>query len=75
MTAPISEIVGVRGIRFEDTGIERLVTGDCKVCMRAREVYGEGVVAPSGIAHIVPSYGDRTLCGKDATAIGWWWAL
>jgi hypothetical protein len=62
-----------RTATFIETGETRTVERDCKVCLRGQEVYGDGVLSPSGIAHIVASYGDTTLCGKNATGESWWW--
>jgi hypothetical protein len=73
--APVSEIVGFRTATFIESGETREVVRDCKVCRSAPEVYGDGVLSPSGIAHIVAGYGDHTLCGKDATGESWWWPL
>ena len=68
-----SEILTVRTVTFDETGETRDVLRDCKVCRRHAEVYGTGVLSPSGVAHIT-EYED-TLCGKDATGDGWWWPL
>lgn len=68
-----SEIVPYRVVVFDETGAERTVVRDCKVCLRAHEVYGQGVVSPTGIAHIT-EYED-TLCGHNATGEDWWWPL
>lgn len=68
-----SEILNVRVVTFDETGEERAIVRDCKVCHGAREVYGQGVVSPAGIVHIT-EYED-TLCGKDATGDAWWWPL
>ena len=73
-TAIHHEIVPSAVVLFEETGEERIVERDCKVCRRAAESYGCGVVSPSGVAHIGIDGGD-TLCGHDATGDGWWWPL
>lgn len=68
-----SEIIRANVVTFDETGEEREVVRDCKVCRSAREVYGQGVVSPTGIVHIT-EYED-TLCGKNATGSDWWWPL
>lgn len=57
---------------FEETGETRKVRGWCSVCIAGSEVYGDGVVSPSGLMHIGMT-GGETKCGKDATCDGWWW--
>ena len=56
---------------FNETGEERVVRGWCFVCVQ-QEVYGDGVVSPSGLMHVGMT-GGETRCGKDATLDGWWW--
>ena len=73
--SPVSEIVEHEILTWEGTDRERRVVRDCRRCVVSPETYGTGVVAASGIAHIVPMYGDTTLCGKDATGPEWWWPL
>lgn len=68
-----SEILRHSVVVFEETGEERAVLRDCKVCRRHAEVYGTGVLSPTGVAHIT-EYED-TLCGKNATGERWWWPL
>jgi hypothetical protein len=58
---------------FEETGEKRPVRGWCATCVK-QEVYGTGVVSPSGLMHVGVDGGD-TRCGKDATGDGWWWPL
>lgn len=71
----VSEIMGVRTVWFGDAEYApREVVADCKVCLAGHEVYGCGVVSPTGIAHIGMDGGD-TKCGKDATRDAWWWPM
>lgn len=69
-----SEIVPYRTVTDDETQVTRPVVRDCKVCLAGAEVYGCGVVSPTGVAHIGMTGGD-TKCGRDATLDGWWWPL
>jgi len=66
------EIVRSEEVVFEETGERRAVVRDCQICFLYREVYGTGVVSPTGVAHIVEY--EYTLCGHDATGETWWWS-
>lgn len=61
----------------DDPTKTRDVTAWCKTCQRFDPRGEEGevyLVSPQGIAHHTDSeYGDRTICGHDATGPEWWW--
>lgn len=73
--AVASEMTGLAWIRDEDTGKERAIRRDCRVCYRVCDrVHGCAVVSPRGVAHVGLGGGD-TACGRDATRDGWLWPL
>jgi len=58
---------------FNETGEERRVVRDCKICLSVASCRSCcGVVSPTGIAHVSRTFGD-TFCGHDATGERWWW--
>jgi hypothetical protein len=64
-------------ISDEETGVERMVTGLCKLCAKSWPHPNHthyAVVSPTGVAHVGADYG-MTACGKDATGEDWWWEL
>ena len=61
---------------FEETGEQRQVVAWCSRCGTKDDDWPEVIVSPAGVAHLQAWEGtERTECGADGTAPGWWWHL